>query len=130
MKKRILVVDDDQAIRELLKFKLVRQGYEVVIAKNADEFSAIAVKSKFDLIILDIWLKGKLGTDVYCDLLELGLDRKIPIIFATALVEDFPPSHVKPGYQYAIYGKPLDLDKLMEDIRALLEQDRLVYVKD
>ncbi|MBI4358555.1 MAG: response regulator, partial [Candidatus Omnitrophica bacterium] len=120
MKKHVLVVDDEQPIRELLKFKLANRGYEVATAKSADEFWQTALGSQFDLIILDIWLKGKLGTDVYCDLLEFGLDRKIPVVFVTALAEDFPPSHVKSGSQYAIYGKPLDLDRLIHDIDVLL----------
>ena len=119
-KSRILVVDDDPAIRELLRFKLISQGYEVETAKTAEEFQSMAKESKYDLILLDIWLKGKFGTDTYCDLLEDGFDSKIPVVFVTALAQDSPPSHIKQGHQYSIYGKPLDLGKLMSDIRSLL----------
>ena len=121
IKNRVLVVDDDPGIRELLKFKLISQGYEAMTAKDANEFQAMAMNNEFNLIILDIWLKGKFGTDVYCDLLEAGLDRKIPVVFVSALVEDFPPSHVREGHQYAVYGKPIDLGKLMSDIHLLLD---------
>lgn len=121
MEKHVLVVDDELAVRELLKFKLVNRGYHVTTAKSADEFLAIAAGSKFDLFILDIWLDRKLGTDLYSRLLELGLDKDMPVIFITALVEDSPSSHVKAGCQYAMYGKPLDMNQLMDDIHLLFE---------
>jgi len=126
MKKRILIVDDEQGIRDLLKFKLINRGYEVATAESADEFWMRAMESKFDLIILDIWLKGRLGTNVYGKLLEAGLDRNIPVIFVTALIEDSPRSHVKVGCKYANYGKPLDMKKFMGDVDLLLNADRAV----
>lgn len=120
MRKHILIVDDERPIRELLKFKLARRGFRVATAKSAEEFWTKAMQSKFDLIILDIWLNGKLGTEVYAQLRNSGLNRNIPVVFVSALVEDSPPSHVRSGSQYAIYGKPLNLKKFLEDVDSLL----------
>ncbi|MBI4372271.1 MAG: response regulator [Candidatus Omnitrophica bacterium] len=122
MKRRILVVDDESSILELLRYKLSNRGFEVVTATNAWEFWGEALSAKPDLIILDIWLKGKLGTEVYNELLTNGLDSDIPVIFITALLEDRPPSHARPGIQYALYGKPFDFDELMKGIDCLLEE--------
>ena len=121
MKRRILVVDDEHSILELLRYKLSNQGFEVVTAANAWEFWCEALTIKPDLIILDIWLKGRLGTEVYNELLLNGLDSNIPIIFITALLEDCSPSHARPGVKYALYGKPFDFDELTKGVNCLLE---------
>ena len=121
MKKRILIVDDESSILELLRYKLSNRGFEIVTATNAWEFWGEALSIRPDLIILDIWLKGKLGTEVYNELLTNGLDPDIPVIFITALLDDRPVSHARPGIKYALYGKPFNFDELMKGIDCLLK---------
>lgn len=120
MKKRVLVVDDERPILELLKFKLSRHGFEAVTAKDGDEFEALARSQKPNLIILDIWLKGKMGTDVYRHLLEEGFDRNVPVIFITALLEAQPPKLASPNGKYSLFSKPFDLEELMKEVDRLL----------
>ena len=122
MSSKILVVDDEKPIRELLRHKLSLLGFEVVTAKNEKEFSK-SVTNKPDLIILDIWLKNKIGTDIYNNLLESGFDPKVPVIFITALIEGFPKeaSFVE-GKKYALYSKPFDFEKLAAEVKSLLSQ--------
>ena len=120
MQKRILVVDDEMPIREFLKFKLSKRGFEVITAKNEKEFWDNAINQTPDLIILDIWLKNKVGTDVYNDLLDFGFSPEIPVIFITALVEDQFPKKSTPAGKYALYSKPFDFEKLMTGIHNLL----------
>jgi len=48
------------------------------------------------------------------------LNPNIPVIFITALLEDRPPSHARPGIKYALYGKPFDFNELMKGIDCLL----------
>lgn len=122
MSKKILVVDDEKPIRELLKHKLTLRGFDVVLAKNEKEFSDMALNEKPEIIILDIWLKDKIGTNIYNRLLNNGLDPNIPVIFITALVSDQPkelPSEF-PGRKYALFSKPFDFDKLAYEIEFLL----------
>lgn len=119
VKKRILVVDDDKAILELLRHKLLRQGYDVTTAKNEEEFRGNIVLSKPNLILLDIWLKNKSGADIYNDLLRSGFDRDVPVIFITAL-DDIPPKHAPPGGKYALYCKPFNFDELTKEIEELV----------
>lgn len=116
MKKKILVVDDQMAMRELLKFKLVKRGYEVFTAKDEREFWNLALDSKPDLIILDVLLDDKLGTEIYDSLLNFGLDPNVPVIFITALVEKQSPKRLKSGAKYALFSKPFDFEKLMRTI--------------
>lgn len=124
MGKKILVVDDEKPIRELLRHKLSVQGFEVLTAKNEKEFRDHAFEQKPDLIILDIWLKDRIGTEIYNDLLNLGLDAAVPVIFITALVEDYPKgrsnSMDEGRKKYVLYSKPFDFEKLVKEIDCLL----------
>lgn len=123
MGQRILVVDDEQLIRELLRRKLSALGFEVVTARDATEFRSRALAQKPDLIILDIWLKNQIGPNVHGELLSEGFDSEVPVIFITALTEAEPKnSRMLPGKKCALYSKPFDFERLVPEIRYLLGQ--------
>ncbi len=125
MRQRILVVDDEKLIRELLRHKLAGLGFEVVTAQDAKEFKEHALAEKPDLIILDIWLKNRMGPDVYQELLGAGFDREVPVIFITALTEGEPKStEMPPWKKYALYSKPFDFEKLVPEIQHLLKREK------
>lgn len=84
-KERILVVDDERNIVELIKYNLEKEGYEVICAHDGNEAISVARQDKPDLIILDIMLPGKDGLDVTRDLRK---DMKTPIIMVTAKGEE------------------------------------------
>ncbi|MBI3314231.1 MAG: response regulator [Candidatus Omnitrophica bacterium] len=126
MSSKILVVDDEKQIRELLRHKLSTLGFEVSTAKNGKEFSGNALQEKPDLIILDIWLKHEMGTDVYDDLLVHGFDPAVPVIFITALVEGYPKRfslEANSSRKFALFSKPFDFERLASEIRCLLNQE-------
>lgn len=83
--EKVLVVDDEKNIVELVKFNLEKEGFEVLCAYNGDEAIEITRKEKPDLIILDIMMPGKSGLDV-CRILRS--ETKVPIIMATAKGEE------------------------------------------
>lgn len=122
--ERILVVDDEWSILELLKFRFKRRGYEVFTAHDSDEFVEQAFRVKPDVIILDIWLRNRLGTEVYDELLRLGFDSDTPVIFITALVDQQTSNHVSPRGKFAFYSKPFDFEDLLLDVKRLLEMRR------
>lgn len=119
-KKKILIVDDDRKILELLDFKLSVQGYQVITALDEKSFFKQATEIKPDLIILDIWLKTKLGTELYDSLLSFGFDQEVPVIFITALIENDPPRRAPEGGKYALFAKPFDFEQLLAEIQRLL----------
>lgn len=84
-KERILVVDDERNIVELLKFNLEKEGYEVLAAFDGIDAVKLAREEKPDLIILDIMLPGQGGLEV-CR--QLRKEMKTPIIMATAKGEE------------------------------------------
>lgn len=85
---KILVVDDEENIVELLKFNLEREGFKVISAFDGNTALEIARKESPDLIILDVMLPGRDGLAV-CNALrqDLKLDG-IPIIMLSARVEE------------------------------------------
>ena len=118
---KILVVDDEMPIRELLRHKLSRVGFEVSTARNGHEFMNFAMEQKPDLIILDIWLNQGLGPDVYHELLERGFSKDVPVIFITALVEGRSGNgQIFPGQKYSLFSKPFNFEKLIKEIQGLL----------
>jgi two-component system response regulator VicR len=78
---KILVVDDEQPIADILKFNLEKEGYEVVCAADGETAVQLALSVKPDLILLDLMLPIKDGMDV-CR--EVRSQSNIPIIMLTA----------------------------------------------
>ncbi len=83
--KRILVVDDDLEILELLQHILLREGYMVVCAPNGDEMQAALKRWKVDLIILDVMLGFESGIEL-CQ--ELRLQNNVPLLLISAISND------------------------------------------
>ncbi|MFD1019439.1 response regulator YycF [Thalassobacillus hwangdonensis] len=81
MSQKILVVDDEKPINDILKFNLEKEGYEVVCAFDGDEAIELANEETPDLILLDIMLPGKDGNEV-CR--EVRKTQNMPIIMLTA----------------------------------------------
>src|SRR5690625_5097673 len=81
MDAKILVVDDEQPIADILKFNLEKEGYEVIVAYDGEEAIELALKEEPDLILLDIMLPKKDGNEV-CR--EIRKTHQMPIIMLTA----------------------------------------------
>jgi two-component system phosphate regulon response regulator PhoB len=81
---RLLLVEDDAALVELLVFRFRAEGYEVVTTADGDEALLLAQERTPDLVVLDWMIKGTSGIEV-CRRLRRGKDTaKIPIIMLTA----------------------------------------------
>lgn len=77
--KKILIVDDEDKIRELVRLNLELAGYKCIEAKDADE-AIERLKEAPDLVLLDVMLPGKSGYEIS----KFFVDKKVPIIFLTA----------------------------------------------
>lgn len=78
---KLLVVDDERPIADILKFTLEKEGYQVVCAYDGDEAIQLVQREKPDLILLDVMLPGRDGMDV-CRIVRQSYD--MPIIMLTA----------------------------------------------
>ena len=89
MKKiKVLVVEDEATIQELLQFNLERVNYKVKVTDSGEEAIKQASKSNPDLILLDIMLPGTDGLEVCKTLKASSKTKNIPIIMLTALCEE------------------------------------------
>ena len=86
--KRILVVDDEADILNLLKYNLEKAGFTVLLAKDGPEAIESAVKNRPHLILLDIMLPDMEGTEVLKRLKGAQETRAIPVIMLTAKGEE------------------------------------------
>ena len=83
---RVVVVDDDARIRDLLRRYLTQEGFEVLLAEDAKALNRVLTRETVDLIVLDLMLPGEDGLSI-CRRLRAANDVT-PIIMLTAKVED------------------------------------------
>ena len=83
---RIVVVDDDARIRDLLRKYLTQEGFDVLLAEDAKALNRVLTRETIDMIILDLMLPGEDGLSI-CRRLRAANDPT-PIIMLTAKVED------------------------------------------
>lgn len=119
-KKKILVVDDDPAIRKLLNFTFASSDFEVSEASNEQEFRNQAGQRRPDAIVLDIMLGDRDGVQIYQDLVRGGFDPQVPVVFLSVLAQDISPTPPRSGRTYALLAKPFDPEKLVSQIKSLL----------
>lgn len=85
---KILVVDDEESIVELIKFSLEREGYEVITARDGLTALERARAEQPELVVLDVMLPGKNGLDVCRALGQESATRHIPVIMVSARSEE------------------------------------------
>ena len=87
-KERILVVDDEEDILELVRFHLTREGYQLALASSGEEALKKTGRETFDLVVLDLMLPGLDGLEVAKALKSDAKTKSLPIIMLTAKGED------------------------------------------
>jgi len=87
-KERILVVDDEEDILELVRFHLAREGYQLTLAATGEEALKKAKHETFDLVVLDLMLPGLDGLEVAKALKADARTKSVPIVMLTAKGED------------------------------------------
>jgi DNA-binding response OmpR family regulator len=115
---KLLLVDDDPAIRQILLRLLAEEGYQVQTASNGAEAIEMIENAEFDLMMLDLNMPVKNGWDTFERL--SAENPLLPIILITARPNQFFPA-LASGVG-ALLEKPLDFVKLLETIRTLLEE--------
>jgi two-component system, OmpR family, response regulator MprA len=125
MKEKILIVEDDEEIVNILERWLALEGYQVLSAADGITGVQMAAEQDFDLVILDLMLPGKDGLDVCREIRQGGdLQSEVPILMLTA--RDRVPDRVSGLDSGAddYLTKPFDPNELMARIRALLRRSK------
>ena len=123
MKGRILVVDDERSIRDVLAQVLGYEGYEVATAASGGEALASHRAHPFDLIILDVKMQGIDGIDTLQQLRQQDPDARVVMISGHGTIMTAVQS-VKQG-AFDFLEKPLDSDRLLVTVQRALEHRRL-----
>ena len=117
---KIVVVDDDARIRDLLRRYLTQEGFEVIVAEDGKALNRILLRDTVDLIVLDLMLPGEDGLSI-CRRLRAANDRT-PIIMLTAKGEDVDRIVGLEVGADDYLGKPFNPRELLARISAVLRR--------
>lgn len=123
METKILVVEDDSTLLEMLEYNLNRQGYKVVTATNGRSALTLARQEKPDLIVLDVMLPGIDGFEV-CRILRK--EFSFPILMLTARTEEVDKVVGLEMGADDYLTKPFSMRELMARVKALLRRVDLI----
>ncbi|MFA4015293.1 MAG: hypothetical protein RUDDFDWM_000373 [Candidatus Fervidibacterota bacterium] len=117
----ILVVDDDEAVRELLRICLMNEGYRVMTASDGLQALTLLRKRKPDLVVLDIYMPLLDGWSVLKVIRTDESLKKLPVILLT--IERSPASIIRGWEEGAdcFISKPFDPQDLIAIIRRVLQ---------
>lgn len=125
--KKILLVDDEQDILEILSYNLTKEGYDVYTAKNGNEGIKKAKEILPDLILLDVMMPEKDGIETCQEMREIDELKKTLIVFLSARGEEFSQLA---GYQAGANDYIVKIIKpkvLISKVNALLKLTAQVY---
>src|SRR5262245_35408623 len=121
----ILVVDDEEIMREILETLLRREGYDVRLASSGEEGLQLARSMPFDAAIIDIMMPGINGIETLDELKRIDEDLAVLIITAYASVESAILAMKNGAFDYIT--KPFKNDEVLVVVRNALERRRLVH---
>lgn len=123
MSKKILVVDDEKPIAEILRFNLEKEGYEITLAYDGEEAIKRAIGTKPDLILLDVMLPKKDGFQV---LKEIRIQLQTPVLMLTAKEEEVDKVlGLELGADDYI-TKPFSMRELVARVKANLRRSEVI----
>lgn len=124
--EKILVVDDEEHILELISFNLTNNGYKVIKANNGIDAVRLAIEEKPKLILLDLMIPSKDGYDVCREVRSNSEIRNIPIIMLTAKSEELDKIlGLELGADDYI-TKPFSVRELLARVKAVLRRFSVV----
>ena len=120
--KKIMVIDDDDGIRDAFNIMLETRGYQVITTKNSETLKLLTKNNLPDLIFLDILWSGQDGREVCKSLKKNDLTKNIPVIMISA-----HPNAEKTIAQYGADGflaKPFEMDHLFNKVSIILGESK------
>ncbi len=119
---RILIIDDEAAIRESLETLLTLEGFDVTIAPEGPTGLDLLSSEEFDLLLLDLALPGESGLDLLPKIVEMRPQLPVIMITAFGTVGNVVEA-IRAGADNFVQ-KPWDNEKLLADIRAAIAKRR------
>ena len=119
MKSKIMVVDDEMHIRELVRFYLDKAGFDTIEAANAEEALDIVENQYIDLAVVDIMMPGMDGFELVEQMRQY---REIPVIMLTAKSQSKDKLRVFSLGIDDYVTKPFDPDEIMARVKTILKR--------
>lgn len=122
MRKKVLLVDDDRDILLLLKNRLEKAGYDVIVTAHPSAVVRIVHEDPPDLILCDIDMEERPGSEVAADLASDETGRKIPLVFLSSLVT---PGDVDADGNVGglrMISKATPIDRIVDRVREILRE--------
>ncbi len=120
--KKILVVDDEDSVREIYRHEFLNNGYTVVVAQDGEEGLLKAGEEQPDIMLLDIMLPKMSGIEVLRALKENELTKKIPVLLLTNLGEE---TIIKEGFELGADGYLLKVSytpsQVVDEVKKFFE---------
>lgn len=125
MPKKILVIEDDDVARELMRMALVKSGYQVTTAENGVQGYDTAIFLRPDLIVTDIRMPAADGIHVVRRVRDTASLEKTPILVITAFGDGHATFSLQQGAD-AFEPKPIDPQSFLSTIERLLAERNTV----
>ncbi len=125
MEKTVLIVEDERAIVEILKFNLKREGYETMEALDGETGLRLALEGDPDLILLDVMLPKMNGFDICAEIRKAG--KVTPVIMLTAREEETDKIFGLEAGADDYITKPFSMRELMARVKANIRRRDLDY---
>lgn len=122
MKSKILIVEDEDAIREMLGYALMKEGYEFEEASDVEQASELVDKARPDLILMDWMLPGMSGADYVRRLRNAPETKDIPVIMLTAKTLEIDKVRALDVGADDYVTKPFSNKELLARIRAVMRR--------
>ncbi|WP_296148532.1 response regulator transcription factor [uncultured Flavobacterium sp.] len=119
-KIKIILAEDEPALAQIIKESLETRNFEVILCKNGEEASSEFLKSKPDILVLDVMMPKKDGFTLAKEIRKI--DKKTPIIFLTAKSQT---QNVVDGFHFGgndYLKKPFSMEELIVRIHSLLDR--------
>lgn len=121
---KVLIVDDEKDILELLEYNLEKEGYEVLLAMDGEEAISKAKKEKPNMVLLDIMMPQMDGIETCRRLRELPELKSTFIVFLTARAEEYSELAGFDAGADDYIAKPIKPRVLLSRIKAILRRDQ------
>jgi len=121
--ERILIVDDEEQMRELLTKVLEKNGYQVTAAGDGTQALALLEKEPVDLVVTDVRMPGLGGMEALKAIKELNPDIVVIIMTAFGSIDQAVQAVKEGAYDYI--NKPFKIDEMLLTIRKALDERRL-----
>jgi DNA-binding NtrC family response regulator len=118
MRQRILVVDDDEAMREMMALALSKEGFRVESSSTAADAVAVLETGEIDLVVADIYLGDGTGLDLVDTIERSPTNTRVILVTARGSVETAAFARVHGVFDYL--AKPFKIEHLVDRVRAAL----------